>query len=118
MVSPLVRQVVAIDAREDDVAQTPVGDGLGHLLGLVDVEWGGRAAGLDGAEAAVSCVSWASYTRFVKRRRQSMGMPRQERVRIEEGRARLPLLRDRVPEIDGCNQRKGQLLYKWPLVEV
>ena len=47
----LVRQVVALHAGDDDVAQGHAGGGLGHALGLVRFDRLG-AKGLDGAELA------------------------------------------------------------------
>lgn len=41
---------IAVYARENNVAESPARDGLGRLLGLVDIERWGRLRGLDGAE--------------------------------------------------------------------
>lgn len=51
VVRSLVGEVIAVDARQDNVAQPPIRDGLCHLLRLVGVQRRGRAAGLDGAKA-------------------------------------------------------------------
>lgn len=49
-----VGEVVAVDARQHDVAQPPARQGLGGVLGLVRVQRRGRAVRLDAAEAAAA----------------------------------------------------------------
>lgn len=43
---------VSIDARHDDVSNTPASDSLGRILGLVRIQWWRKTGRLDGAEAA------------------------------------------------------------------
>lgn len=57
VVRPLIGYIVAVNAREHDVAQSPVRHGLSHLGGLVGVKRRRCAARLDGTEAATNKTS-------------------------------------------------------------
>jgi hypothetical protein len=61
-----VGKIVSIDTGEDDITQSPTGDGLCRIFRFVYVKWWRCARCLDGTKSASSCTLIAHELRVRK----------------------------------------------------